>query len=134
MGEMEQPHPMTGDVEFPNARINVVAALESLADPDHQQRVWRDRTPGADDEVDDFDLVVHVLFDDTRVLDDPEPPVGEVLASAREVRAARELATVLGNLIDELGDVRDEVCLASPRWPAVVTAARNMLEAMRAGH
>ncbi|MET9897402.1 hypothetical protein [Streptomyces sp. NPDC006446] len=75
---------------------------------------------------------MHVLFDDSRVLDDPEPPVGEVLASAREVRAARELAEVLGPLIDELGDVGDEVYLASPRWPAVVMAAQNVLEAMRA--
>lgn len=107
---------MTSDVEFPDVRINVVAALESLADQGHQQRVWRDRMPRADDGVDNLDLVVHVLFDDSRVLDDPEPPVGEVLASAREVRAARELAEVLGRLIDELGDVGDEVYLASQRW------------------
>ncbi|WP_328446524.1 hypothetical protein OG780_09315 [Streptomyces sp. NBC_00386] len=129
---MGQPHLMTNDVEFPDVRINVVAALESLADQNYQQRVWRDRMPRADEKVDNFDLVVHVLFDDSRVLDDPEPPVGEVLASAREVRAARELAEVLGRLIDELGDVGDEVYLASPRWPAVVTAARSMLEEMRA--
>jgi hypothetical protein len=123
---------MTVHVEFPNVRSNVVAALESLADPEHQHRVWRDRAPRADDAVDDFGLVVHVLFDDSRVLDDSEPPLGEVLASEREVRAARELAEVLGPLIDELGDVDDEVYLASPRWPAVVAYARNMLEAMRA--
>ncbi|WP_328672382.1 SCO4402 family protein [Streptomyces sp. NBC_00328] len=129
---MEQPDWIQSDVEFPNVRINVVAALEALADPDHQQRVWRDRMPRADYAVNNLDLVVHVLFDDSRVLDDPEPPVGEVLASAREVRAARELAEVLGRLIDELGDVGDEVYLASPRWPAVVTAARSMIEAMRA--
>lgn len=116
VGEMGQPHLMTNDVEFPDVRINVVAALESLADQNYQQRVWRDRMPRADEKVDNFDLVVHVLFDDSRVLDDPEPPVGEVLASAREVRAARELAEVLGRLIDELGDVGDEVYLASPRW------------------
>ncbi|WP_435270446.1 SCO4402 family protein [Streptomyces sp. 1222.5] len=131
---MEHPHRMTGDVEFPDARMNVLAALESLADPDHQQRVWRDRTPRADDPVNDFDLAVHTLFDDTRVLENPEPPVGEVLASEREVRAARDLAAVLGPLIDELGDVGDEVYLDSPRWPAVVTAARTMLETMNADH
>ncbi|WP_268267500.1 hypothetical protein OHU34_00630 [Streptomyces sp. NBC_00080] len=39
---------------------------------------------------------------------------------------------MLGPLVDELGDVGDEVYLASPRWSAVVTAARDVLEAMRA--
>ncbi|WP_328671792.1 SCO4402 family protein [Streptomyces sp. NBC_00328] len=75
---------------------------------------------------------MHVLFDDSRVLEEPEATVGEVLRSADEARAARKPAEVLGPLVDELGDAGDEVCLASPRWPAVVTAAQNVLEAMRA--
>lgn len=60
--------------------------------------------------------------------------MGEVLRSPDEARAAREPAEVLGPLVDELGDVGDEVYLASPRWPAVVSAARIMIEAMRADH
>ncbi|MFF3307295.1 hypothetical protein [Streptomyces sp. NPDC002952] len=35
-------------------------------------------------------------------------------------------------LVSLAGDVDDKVYLASPRWPAVVAYARNMLEAMRA--
>lgn len=131
MGDMEQPDVMMSGVEFPDARLNVVAVLESLADTGHQRRVWLDRGPAPDDAVDNLDLVVHVLFDDSRVLEDPEETVGEVLRSRDEARAARALAEVLGPLVDELGDVGDEVYLASPRWPDVVTAARDVLEAMR---
>ncbi|KPI22676.1 hypothetical protein OV320_1373 [Actinobacteria bacterium OV320] len=132
MGEMEQPDVMMSGVEFPDVRLNVVSVLESLADTGHQHRVWLDRGPAPDDAVDNLDLVVHVLFDDSRVLEDPEETVGEVLRSRDEARAARALAEVLGPLVDELGDVGDEVYLASPRWPAVVTAARDVLDAMRA--
>lgn len=132
MGEMEQPDVMMSGVEFPDVRLNVVSVLESLADTGHQHRVWLDRGPAPDDAVDNLDLVVHVLFDDSRVLEDPEEAVGEVLRSRDEARAARALAEVLGPLVDELGDVGDEVYLASPRWPAVVTAARDVLDAMRA--
>ncbi|MGW6526444.1 SCO4402 family protein [Streptomyces sp. NPDC054962] len=129
---MEQPDVMMSGVEFPDVRLNVVSVLESLADTGHQHRVWLDRGPAPDDAVDNLDLVVHVLFDDSRVLEDPEETVGEVLRSRDEARAARALAEVLGPLVDELGDVGDEVYLASPRWPAVVTAARDVLDAMRA--
>ncbi|MFD7933749.1 hypothetical protein ACFV4T_04275 [Streptomyces sp. NPDC059755] len=129
---MEQPDVMMSGVEFPDVRLNVVSVLESLADTGHQHRVWLDRGPAPDDAVDNLDLVVHVLFDDSRVLEDPEEAVGEVLRSRDEARAARALAEVLGPLVDELGDVGDEVYLASPRWPAVVTAARDVLDAMRA--
>ena len=94
--------------------------------------MWLGRTPAPGGGVDDLDLAVHVLFDDSRVLEDSEEVVGQVLRSPDEARAARALADVLGPLIDELGEVGDEVYLASPRWQAVVTAARDMLEAMRA--
>ncbi|MFI1208896.1 hypothetical protein ACH4UV_14955 [Streptomyces sp. NPDC020802] len=131
---MEQPELMPEGVEFPDARLQVVASVESLADFGYQQRVWVEGNTDEGAPWDNFDLVVHILFDDTRVLENPGAAVGQVLRSPEEARAMQALASVLSPLIDELGDVADDVYLASPRWPAVVEAARAALEAMRAVH
>jgi hypothetical protein len=118
------------EVEFPDARLQVAAVLASLADAMHQQRVWVAGTPERQDAVDNLTLVVHVLYDDIRVLDDPEAAVGEVLRDDAEARAMHALADLLDPLIDELGDAHDSDYLASVRWPAVVEAARTALRSM----
>ncbi|MET9891961.1 hypothetical protein ABZZ47_17360 [Streptomyces sp. NPDC006465] len=64
MGQMDELDVMTSGVVFPHVRVNVVSVLESLADADHQRRVWLDRAPAPDGGLDDLDLVVHILFDD----------------------------------------------------------------------
>ncbi|QES46507.1 hypothetical protein DEJ50_00145 [Streptomyces venezuelae] len=128
MEELEQPAVNYDGVEFPDARLQVVAMLSSLARPAYQQRVWLAdiREPG---DVDDLTMVINIL-DDTRVLEDPEGVVGEVLRNQNEARAMRELTSLLYPLIDELGEAPDSEYLASRRWPAVVEAARKALRSM----
>ncbi|MFJ8229642.1 hypothetical protein ACIQ9E_06720 [Streptomyces sp. NPDC094448] len=117
-------------VEFPAVRVQVAAVLKSLADSRHQQHVWADRAQGPGDAVDDLTMVVNVL-DDARVLENPEQTVGEVLRDEHEAAALRELAELLDVLIDMLGDAPDADYMASPRWPAIVRAARTARERMR---
>ncbi|MER5935306.1 hypothetical protein [Streptomyces sp. NPDC002054] len=128
MEELEQPAVSYDGVEFPDARLQMASMLSSLASPEHQQRVWLAEVRGPAD-VDDLTMVVNFL-DDTRVLEDPEGVVGEVLRNENEARAMRELSDVLYPLIDELGDAPDSVYLASRRWPLVVEAARRALSSM----
>ncbi|MEV8536718.1 hypothetical protein [Streptomyces sp. NPDC051211] len=130
MEELEQPAVSYDGVEFPNARLQVVAMLQSLASPEHQQRVWLAGAPEPGGAVDDLTMVVNVLYDDTRALEDPEAVVGEVLRNENEARVLRELADLLDVLIDELGEAPDSAYLASRRWPAVVEAARKALRSM----
>ncbi len=64
------------------------------------------------------------------MLPEPDQSFGISLRSS-EYTSLRGLSDVLGPLIDELGDVRDDEYIAHERWPQVVEAARVALEATR---
>lgn len=118
----------TAAVRFPAARRELLSALRALADLEYQRRVWIRRelpTPGYYDEL---DLEIHVLYDDTCVLPNPELCVGTVIR-ASEVEALRRLDGVLGPVIDELGNSADEDYLAHEDWTAVAAAAKDALVA-----
>lgn len=83
-----------------------------------------------DGSYDNLDLAVHVLYDDCVVLPDPAASVPTLLTSD-EVDSFRRLDDAFGPMLDELGDVADDIYLADPRWPAVVEAARAAHEMMR---
>ncbi|WP_258312248.1 SCO4402 family protein [Streptomyces araujoniae] len=119
-------------MEFSDARIHVSAALQSLGDEEYQSRVWIAKDFPKGGASDDLSLVIHILYDDFRVLEDPEAALGEVLRNRREVAAMRRLADLMDPLIEELGDAPDETYLAAPSWGLVVRAARAALDAMEA--
>ncbi|HEY8986486.1 MAG TPA: hypothetical protein VIU15_43810 [Streptomyces sp.] len=112
------------EVSFPDMRRNVVSAVRALADEAYQHRVWIDRDYPDDGYYDDFEMNLHILFDDTLVLEDPAATLGTVLKSREEV----DVMTILGNALDELltaeGSERtDREYMASPLWGGVVHAA-----------
>lgn len=115
-------------VEFPDMRQEVIAAVRSLSDPEHQQLHWGKYDPGVN-YYDDFSLCVNVLYDDCQVLPNPESAVPAVLRPD-EVSALRGLEMALGPLIAELGDRPDADYLAHPRWGTVVEAAGSALRMM----
>jgi hypothetical protein len=117
-------------VQYPDMRAEVIAALQSLADPRHQSLRWGVYDPDAS-YYDDLNLVVHILYDDCQVLPDPEAAVGTVLFP-EEVESLQRLAGVLDPMLDALGDRADAEYLASEAWPNVVRAAGDAIEAMRA--
>ncbi|MFH9073625.1 SCO4402 family protein [Streptomyces alboflavus] len=118
-------------VKLPEMRAEVVSAVQALASPEHQQRVWIDRTYPHPDYYDDLTLNVHILYDDTTVLASPEAALGNTLASEQEVRAMQELAHALDAALDDAGaDAPDAEYLRSPLWPQVVTAAQAALAAL----
>lgn len=113
-------------IRFPQMREFMLVALARLSDREHQERAWAGPGARPEDAWDSLDQVIHVLFDDTCVLEAPDERVGTVIRQS-EVAPLRRLADVFGPIIDELGDVGVEQYLAHPRWPAVVTAAGKAL-------
>lgn len=118
-------------VRYPEMRIQVLSAVNALADRDYQQRVWIDRIYPHENYYDDLDLNISILYDDTLVLPDPATALGTILANTVEVGSLRSLAEHLDPIIDELGDSPDSRYLSHPKWPGVVSAANAALEVMR---
>jgi hypothetical protein len=111
-------------VAFPDMRGNAVSAVRALADETYQRRVWIDRDYPEDGYYDDFAMNLHILFDDTLVLEDPAAMLGMVLKSREEVDVMAALADALNALLDSEGSERtDAEYVVSPLWGAVVRAA-----------
>ena len=118
-------------LQYPTMRAWVVDALQALGDPEYQRRVWLEHHCPEPNFVDNLDENVHILFDDVDVCVDPAGWVGIVLHPP-EVEPLRKLGEAFGAMIDDLGDVPDEVYLADPRWPTVVELARAAHDDMTA--
>jgi hypothetical protein len=132
---MEQPG-LGRSVRYPSRRLEVATALRYLADADYQRRIWCERQP-----VDDltnyysWDMVVHTLYDDTPVAEDPRATVGEILLDEDEAERIEALITALERAFVEVGGVEADECelLATPGWKAVLDAAGSALERLRLG-
>lgn len=111
-------------------RLEVIAALRSLSDRQHQESRWGRVEQGVD-YYDDLTLNVHTLYDDCMVLPEPSQAVPDVLHH-EEVPAIHDLGQALGPMLQDLGDRPDAVYLSDPRWPAVVQAAKAALGVMQA--
>ena len=118
-------------VRHPSMRAEVVLAVQSLADPTYQQRVWIRREYPQDNFFDDLTQNVNILFDDTGVLPDPSSAVGDILYPS-EVASMAALGNVLDPLINELGDVNDSQYLDHPQWSHVVRLAQAVCTALNA--
>lgn len=119
------------DIRFPEMRHEIVRAVKALADPVYQWSAWirRELPPG---EYDEFTHRIHILYDDTQVLEDPDAVIGIYLRSQKEADAMRYLAQAIDSLFDELGtDLSDEEYLRSPGWAAIVDAAGAALSTLR---
>ncbi|MGC4760883.1 SCO4402 family protein [Micromonospora trifolii] len=118
------------EVRFPDLRNEIVRAVKALADPAYQWSAWvrRELPPGRYDE---FTHRIHILYDDTAVLEDPNAAIGIYLRSQEEADAMRNLAQTLDVLFDECGmELPDEAYLRAPGWPAVVQAANRALSTL----
>lgn len=118
------------DVEYPAMRREVMRALAAFSDRDYQERVWVQRNYPEPNFYDDLTQNVHILYDDSQVLPDPESRLRWVLLDGDELDRLRALDSVLGPMIDELGEAPDAAYLRDSRWPSVVSTASRALSAM----
>ncbi|MEU8470165.1 hypothetical protein AB0F30_19980 [Streptomyces sp. NPDC029006] len=123
--------PELSGVSLPEMRRNVIAAVRALADEEYQRKVWVDRIYPREGYYDDFDMNLHILFDDTLVLEDPEAALGTVLRSVVEVDAMATLASALDALLAEEGENKtDAEYISSPMWAPVLRAASVARDAL----
>ncbi|WP_162799152.1 hypothetical protein [Nocardioides sp. 616] len=120
---------MSGMVTFPDMRLEVISALRSLSDRHHQQTRWGKVEEGVNF-YDDLTLNVHTLYDDCMVLPEPQAAVPDVIHDS-EVPVFLELGSVLGPMLQDLGDAPDGAYMSDPRWASVVDAAGAALAAMQ---
>jgi hypothetical protein len=116
-------------VEFPEMRMEVIAALRSLGNRQHQETRWG-RVENGVNYYDDLTINVHTLYDDCMVLPEPSQAVPDVLHQ-EEVPVFQDLERALGPMIHDLGDRPDADYLSDPRWVTVVHAARAALAVMQ---
>ncbi|MGW1269921.1 SCO4402 family protein [Streptomyces sp. NPDC002491] len=118
-------------VELPEMRKSVISAVHALSDEDYQRRVWIRKEYPEEGYYDDFEINLHILFDDTLVLDDPESSIGMTLRSRDEAVAMKELAAAIDGLLAREGGDREDIdYINSPLWPAVVSSASMALALM----
>ncbi|MEV0821621.1 SCO4402 family protein [Nonomuraea rubra] len=119
------------ETRFPEMRAEIISAVSALADPAYQERVWLRRIYPHPQYYDDFDLNIHILYDDTTVLENPQRAIGNLLVSQQEADALAMLAKALQKLFDAEGISRsDQEYMNSPCWREVVEAARQAKQAM----
>lgn len=111
-------------------RLQVIAAVRSLSDPQHQKGRWGRVDEGVN-YYDDLTLNVHTLYDDCMVLPEPSQAVPDILHQ-EEVPAFHDLGSALGPMLQDLGDRPDAAYLSDLRWPSVVQAAKVALGVMQA--
>ncbi|WP_330457909.1 hypothetical protein OIB37_13985 [Streptomyces sp. NBC_00820] len=113
-------------IALPYYRLHVVPAVVALASPTWQREVWLDP-----DQFEDLDYTVNVLFDDFCDADNPLPWLGQCLRTEEEVELMARLGTAINAVQDSAGaDARNEACLDSPGWAAVVTAAARLAQVL----
>jgi hypothetical protein len=131
MGALESP--VTDDVRFPMLRRDVLDAVETLANPEYQARVWRDRQYPGDGAYEGLDMVVHALYDDAQLHNGAGEAVDDLLRDETEAGALDELMHAMDAVFAELGDadVSERKVLKASTWPGVIEAAQRALTAMR---
>ncbi|MEV4113263.1 hypothetical protein [Nonomuraea sp. NPDC049695] len=113
--------------------MEIVSAVAALASRDHQRRAWVERQYPREDYYDDFSTNVHILYDDTCVLEDPSAAIGIYLRSEQEAAALMNLAEILNAVFAEMGtELADGEYLRSRLWESVIRSARVALEALLA--
>lgn len=120
-------------VRYPDIRAEVLDTLRNLSDPEYQQRVWVDRQFPTQNYYDDFDMVIHTLYDDTTLADDTRSAIGPILRDEAEARLVEAVIQALEEVFDVCKISADfEVLRACPGWPKVMEAAAAAWRAMSA--
>jgi hypothetical protein len=128
----EEWSPILRGVLYPAMRNEVIGALESLSDPEYQQRVWVEKQFPSPTYYDDFDMAIHTLYDDTGIADDARSQIGSTLRDETEARLVQDVISALDDVLAESGDDADfESVRASKGWPHVVSTAAAALSRLR---
>lgn len=117
---------MDQSVKFPYIRASLIEVLRTLSDRGHQRRVWVDHVLPHPNYYDEFDVSVHLLFDDTSLAEKPQEWIGFVLKNEHEVELVGKVGQAIERLFAALGTRKtDKEYIESPLWDDVVEAAKR---------
>jgi len=113
-------------------RRELIQHLEALADTRYQQECWVKGHCPPGIEYDEFDYVVHFIFDDTPLSDNPNNLIGVVLCDTLEADAIKQLTCSLNSIFDNYGmNLSDSEYITKPEWRDVVASAQKALNIFR---
>ncbi|MEG3931670.1 MULTISPECIES: SCO4402 family protein [unclassified Microcoleus] len=118
-------------VKYPKMREELLETLRSLADREYQHKVWLERDYPPEIKYDCFDEVVHFLYDDTVLAENPYLAIGAIIEDEKEARLMSAVCQAIDLVFEALGTgVSDEEYIKSCEWTKVVEAALRALQAM----
>jgi len=126
---------MPRDVEFPELRARVAAAIDALAEPYSPDPSALAGLPGGTSQ---FSEIFDLLCEELDLATDPRSAIGYFLKSEDEARALAELAPLLQAVWDEVEQYAsdpayptDDEFQRAPTWPEAVESARRARDAVR---
>ena len=118
-------------VKYPKMREELLETLRSLADREYQHKVWLEGDYPPEIECDSFDEVVHFIYDDTVLAENPDAAIGVIIEDKKEARLISAVCQAIDLVFEALGTgVSDEEYIKSTEWTAVVEAAFRALQVM----
>lgn len=112
---------------FPERRAELIHTLDDLGDPVFQRREWMERASG--NSWQNFDEMVHFLFDDTDLASNPASAIGYYLANEKEVEAVQAVVAAVDRVFQKYGMRRtNHEYISAPEWSEVIESARVALE------
>jgi hypothetical protein len=118
-------------LQFPWMRAQLVEHIRGLAAFEYQKENWTAAKRAASN-YDEFDEIIHFLFDDTVLERDTEAAIGTILYDKREVLAVKVIVAAIDAVLQEYGILREEEYLDKPEWMDVVAHAATALPILEA--
>ena len=118
---------MNAEIRFPQLRLDLISAIDFLAESDVNHHVAGYDSAGKVTSYIDFDLSVHILFDDIHDLQtNSYNLIGSILRNESEASIISKLTVELDKVIDEdYPDDLDEAYVKTPQWQRVVKLAKE---------
>lgn len=113
-------------MKYPEMRKELIDYLLGLSDLKYQRDCWVDGKCPSGIEHDEFDYVVHFLFDDTELSSNAKSLVGYLLKNEHEANLVQNLCQKIEDIFDKYGtDLSDSEYINCPEWDEIVSAAKK---------
>jgi len=116
-------------MKYPDMRNELIDHLGELSNLSYQRACWVNKKCPEDIKHDEFNYVVHFLFDDTTLSSEAEKWIGLCLRNDKEAESIKLICTEIDNIFKKYGhELTDAEYIELPEWQVVVDAAIYSLE------
>ncbi|MGN8172518.1 SCO4402 family protein [Agrobacterium sp. 22117] len=121
------------DLHSPDLRRRLIDHLKDMSDLEYQKSHWG-KLSEEGGTYDEFDFVVHFLYDDTELANNPYAMIGWCLRSESEALAIENLVAAIDQVFEKNGlELSDQEYLLTNEWPSVLQAASHAYELLKSG-